>query len=331
MSSFRQRNREALYSNSAHQRDNNSRGDGGCYAVANVSSSVSGIYFSHDQVTKKILEMRSHSGVKTSSNSNSNSIATTNIDFRRFDKIRDAEAFMMDRGFSPKTQVGSWVSSRNKNPIFYTPSEDHSGIGNNCTTDLIESNHHKGYHHHQLNDVMPNVSSANKDSRGENNLQRLWSDHKHGTNENEHEHEHEHGNSLESSSDLTRPFVSIDSSPKSIEPSSNSKMTSWFFQPGGKRPAPPKQQRQKERKRERVQKRQRQQSVDKKTRDVSSESATSAMERLFAAPLPDFDNVQQEAVNAAMNGFNVFVTGVAGTGKSLVTKVRSIDRRSEVM
>ena len=55
------------------------------------------------------------------------------------------------------------------------------------------------------------------------------------------------------------------------------------------------------------------------------------MERLFAAPLPDFDNVQQEAVNAAMNGFNVFVTGVAGTGKSLVTKVRSIDRRSEVM
>ena len=30
--------------------------------------------------------------------------------------------------------------------------------------------------------------------------------------------------------------------------------------------------------------------------------------------------IQQRAINAALNGNNVFITGVAGTGKSLVTK-----------
>jgi superfamily II DNA/RNA helicase len=47
---------------------------------------------------------------------------------------------------------------------------------------------------------------------------------------------------------------------------------------------------------------------------------------MFAGPLPDLDPVQQEAIDAAMAGKNVFLTGVAGTGKSLVTMVRANER-----
>ena len=85
--------------------------------------------------------------------------------------------------------------------------------------------------------------------------------------------------------------------------------------------------------RERVRKRRREQSVEPRkpvfpeknhrNADVSSERPAVAAARLFAGSPPDFDPIQQEAIDAAMNGKNVFLTGVAGTGKSLVTKVRS--------
>ena len=47
-----------------------------------------------------------------------------------------------------------------------------------------------------------------------------------------------------------------------------------------------------------------------------------ARRRDFFQEQTKFDAVQQEAIDAAMAGKNIFLTGVAGTGKSLVTKVR---------
>lgn len=308
MSAFQQRNRERVYSKSSHQNGNRDRGDGGCYAIANEVSSLSGIYFSYDQVTEKIREMR-HSSART----NSNGAHGKGIDFHRFDKIRDAEIFLKDRGFVPKSQPGGWISSRNKNPIFYAPSEeamnrnDEQPVG---ATGLLQRNSYRGQQ------VTPPLSNISKDTAAENNLHRLWSNHNHGTKESEDE---------PSSPDSTHSIICIEDSPEPVGASSDSKTTSAFFEPRSKRSAQPVQEPQPEQKRERVRKRQRQESQkptnttsDKGSqgRISSNESAASAM-----AGLPTFDAVQQEAIDAAMAGKNVFLTGVAGTGKSLVTKV----------
>lgn len=339
MSAFQQRNRGKACSDLTQQ--------SGCYAIASDASSFSGIYFSYDEARQKILETRTHSDVNVISSSNGVVTTTNNnkdVVFRRFNKIRDAEAFLKDQGFTPKEQAGGWISARNKNPILYTHS---TGKENNqCATRNSENNLLTGQHHqHQFAaEVTPSVRSTNKISCGDNDLQRLWADHNHGTKENYDEPPSERF------IDLTSPMVSAERNTEPIEPAkpattTPSKTISSFFEPGRKWVEPPKETKKRgkseqmpypnegAKQRERVRKRRREQSVvpgkpvyperNQRNANDSSERPAAAAARLFAGSPPDFDPIQQEAIDAAMNGKNVFLTGVAGTGKSLVTKVRS--------
>ena len=133
-----------------------------------------------------------------------------------------------------------------------------------------------------------------------------------------------------SSPDSVHSIICIEDSPEPAEAAAASKKTSSFFDPRSKRSVRPNQEQQPEQRHERVRKRQRQESQktnsntsdERKQRNLSgSKNATSTAVSLFAGPQPNFDAVQQEAIDAAVAGKNVFLTGVAGTGKSLVTKV----------
>ena len=371
MSAFRPRQR--------NNRTTNPRsGDGGCYAIANETSSVSGIYFSHDEATEKILETRSQSQLFSGETG-----VKKNVDFRRFDKVRDAEAFLKDRGFAP-SQPGGWISARNKSPILYTPapcnerveteSVNHDENGNACTTtNGIEKNTNRRAKVTPVarSTVFTTTTTTDKVSisvsggvgRNDSDLRRLWSNHNHGTEieieaEAEavaNEHTRESSFAVPSTRSVNVPprreGVSLTETSVRSGSKSNPKLkqtspkASGFFQPGYKA-SPLREERRRarndrakrdlDRERERVQKRPRPGSGAENSVTASggggsekSASASASSAKLFASPPPDFDAVQQEAIDAAMAGKNVFVTGVAGTGKSLVTKVRTKKKRKK--
>jgi hypothetical protein len=370
MSAFRPRERNRWPTNPTSGGGGGS-GDGGCYAIANETSSVSGIYFSHDEATKKILETRSQSlsgetGVKK------------NVDFRRFDKVRDAEAFLKDRGFAPAIQSGGWISARNKSPILYAPtpckerveteSDNHDENANVCTTtNGIEKNTNTNRRAEVTplarSTVFTTATTTDKGSvsggieGNENDLRRLWSNHNHGTETEPKPNEHTRERSLAVPSTrsvnvprweeepLSEPSFRSKSGPKQKLDNASPKAFG-FFQPGYKA-SPLREERrrarndrtkrdlEREHERERVRKRQRPGSGAENSVTASvgggenTASASASAAKLFASPPPDFDAVQQEAIDAAMTGKNVFVTGVAGTGKSLVTKVRPKEKRKK--
>ena len=361
MSAFRPRQRNDWTTNPRS-------GDGGCYAIAKETSSISGIYFSHGEATKKILETRSQSQLLSGETG-----VNKNVDFRRFDKVRDAEAFLKDRGFAP-FQSSGWISARNKSPILYTPvpckerveteSVNHDENDNACTTtNGIEKKQNRRAKVTPVarstvftNTVMDKVCISGGVGRNDNDLRRLWSNHNHGTETEAEANEHTRESSLAEPStrsvnvpprreeeSLSEPSFrsGSKSSPKLKQISPKA---SGFFQPGYKA-SPLREERRRARndrakcdlERERDRKRPRpgsgaENSVTASSGGGSSERSTSASAsaaKLFASPPPDFDAVQQEAIDAAMAGKNVFVTGVAGTGKSLVTKVRTKKKRKK--
>ena len=326
MSAYQRRQRSSETTN----RDSrgNKISSAGCYAIANEASSVSGIYFSEEEATKKIMSIRKSPYFRDKNCNNNNLIASKGIDFCRFDKLSNAEAFLKERGFAPKVAAGGWVSARNRNPILYSPngkSHDHK----TTATRLYQ----------QGNSSTKNSPSMENSRRGNvtpqaTRMQQIWSNHQH------------HGSdvdiAIKGPSVTQTPLKDVplhhvgendgENSP-SLKPSSRSSSASEipaavssispFFQPKKKQPAdvtqsqpqPKQRNRRSKEERQRTRKRQRVEgNRNEGYRPKPNESQAAAAARMFAGPAPDFDEIQQEAIDAAMAGKNVFITGVAGTG-----------------
>ena len=249
MSAFQRRNRKAATTTDLSGNDGIRGGRGSCFAIACGSSSASGIYFSREEAKRKITAIRESSH-------------DHDVDFAGFNKIKDAEEFLNERGFAPAIPSGGWISARDKSPILYVRTEN------------VQSRKQQGR-------VAP-VTPHSPDKRPEaNHPSGLWSN---------------HGNGMEKQEPSPSPPDPKRRKLGREQPGDDSSTTS-FVHVGGADPSD----------------------------TLSNPSANPSANPSEVSPsptAPEFDRIQQQAIDSAMAGKNVFLTGVAGTGKSLVTKVR---------
>lgn len=279
---------------------------GSCYAIANPSSS-SGIYFSREEATKQII--------------------ASEASFQKFDKVKDAETFLKDRGFVPKIDSGGWISARNKQPILYTPlSVDNNNDSlrdphrtiispTNANADSETSRAMSLECSHQTPQLQRSmVESTRKDKQAD--LRQLWS---------QHEHQRDRVFAAKDPNQQQRynpqkSVICIDSSPDSEGPVVSS--SSKYFQ---EEPLSKKRQRRPRPRSGSTSSLSLAESSDGESDIegfVRSKASKKKKKEEPAAGPRKFDVVQQRAIDAAMIGKNVFITGVAGTGKSLVlTKI----------
>ncbi|VEU40045.1 unnamed protein product [Pseudo-nitzschia multistriata] len=319
------------------------RRGGGCYAVANQCSSsssscaavASGIYFSYDEAKQQIVESRRASLSSLASDAG--------VKFQRFDKVSDAELFLHERGFVPTIESGGWISARDRSPILYEYS-----LAKQAANNSNKSSSGKGSSSHPTVRVTPTSNLINTNSEAVS--QRLWPnnehqrEHVHATDHSRYQQQHQdqHQHQQHPYIHSTQPVISIDSSPESSLPPAAAACSSYFQQK--ELVVSPSRKRQK-RRRPRSNSNSESSSIsvldddefdfyDRQQHDSKptakgenskhgenrDENTSTSTPDVQCQACPEFDIVQQRAIDAALIGKNVFLTGVAGTGKSLVTK-----------
>jgi len=288
------------------KRKRNSSSNAGCYAVVNnqndeesSSSSPSGIYFSFEEAKRLVVSNRSSCTGKGN-----------DCVFKGFDKVNDADIFLRELAFSP-VKSGGWIA-KGKTPIIYT-----RNLKQVTPTNAMAYSERKV----KCGNIIPSSNRSAVDNK--KTMQHLWSNHQHGSRTQQH---HRRQDQQQQQNIYPRPIISIDSD-SSPEPELKLKQ----------------QQLQQESNRKRTELQSVQQKLGKKQKRECKPAKSEREENVIddddsnndgidggrrgkstglpsMQPHPEFDAIQRRAINAAFAGNNVFITGVAGTGKSLVTK-----------
>jgi ATP-dependent DNA helicase PIF1 len=334
-------------SNNSNNNNNNSNSNAGCFAVVNDQNGA-GIYFTSEEAKRQVINNRSSSTSSSSSSSSNNGNSNNDCDFQGFNKVKDAEFFLRERGYVP-VKSGGWIDAKGKNPIIYTRSNSRTTKQATPTPNAMSYPERKVSSSSQ-GSMIPgsnnNIGGTVVVDRNKKQIQHLWSNHQHGaTAQQQHQPQQQHQqqqnqyhrqqqqNQNQQRQNLyPQPIISIDSDSDSSPESKQQK----------------KQQQEPNRKRTELQsvqklgkKQKRLDNTDDKNNNNNSNNkndddddddgadvgrrgnkkkTTASLPSLQPPPPQEFDVIQQRAINAALNGNNVFITGVAGTGKSLVTK-----------
>jgi len=288
-----------------------SSSNAGCYAIVNnqngeaSSSSSSGIYFSLEEAKRLVISNRS------SCTSNGNDCV-----FKGFDKVKDADIFLRELAFSPVKSDG-WIAKGNKT-IIYTRNRKQ-----------VTPTNVMSYPERKVN--YGNVIPSNRSSADNNkSMQQLWSNHQHGSTTQQHHRQQDHHQQQQQQQQniYPRPIMSIDSD-SSPEPEQKHQQQQQQQESNRKRTELQSVQQQlgKKQKRERKPVKSERDETDLiiDDDDTNNDGIDGGRRGKSTGlpsiqPLPEFDAIQLRAINAAFSGSNVFITGVAGTGKSLVTK-----------
>jgi hypothetical protein len=331
MSFFQPRKRN---SNSNSNNSNNNSSNAGCFAVVNDQNGA-GIYFTSEEAKRQVINNRS----STSSGSNNANSNNNDCDFQGFNKVKDAELFLRERGYVP-AKSGGWIDAKGKNPIIYTRNS-------RTTKQVTPTPNAMSYPERKVSSSQGSVIPGNSNNggtvvvdRNKKKIQHLWSNQQHGaTAQQQHQpqqnqyHRQQQQNQNQQRQNLyPRPIISIDSDSDSSPESKQHKKQQQQQEPNRKRTGLQSVQKQ-------LGKKQKQLDTEynnnnKKNDDDDDDDddgvgvgrrgnkkkASAGLASLQPPPPQEFDVIQQRAINAALNGNNVFITGVAGTGKSLVTK-----------
>jgi hypothetical protein len=331
----RKRNSNSNNSNNSNSNNNNNNSNAGCFAVVNDQNGA-GIYFTSEEAKRQVINNRSSTS-RSSNNANSNN---NDCDFQGFNKVKDAEIFLLERGYVP-VKSGGWIDAKGKKPIIYTRNS-------RTTKQVTPTPNAMSYPERKVSSISQGsvIPGSSKNGgtvvvdRYKKEIQHLWSNHQHGaTAQQQHQpqqnqyHRQQQQNQNQQRQNLyTQPIISIDSDSDSSPESKQH--TKQQQEPNRKRTGLQSVQKQ-------LGKKQKQLDTDnnnKKNDDDDDDDddgigvgvgvgrrgnkkkTSSGLPSLQPPPPQEFDAIQQRAINAALNGNNVFITGVAGTGKSLVTK-----------
>lgn len=258
------------------------KGGGACFAVAN--GRITGIFFSLAEAT---VQIRGFLGAN----------------IRSFPSVQQAGDYLKLHGLSPN-ESGGWLSSKKDQPpllyskittIGHSSKKDDDVVEPSTVTPTTLLNH---YTSQQPPSVRPSPFKYGLDHPSSM-----------GGKENEQ----------------LRPVISSDKSPHeeaSIALSSSPNERRWVRKHTHRRVEDPQIVRTGNKKAKRMLNSDGETSAaslddknDKKQQSSSDDSAA-----VTPAPKVSFDAIQLRAIDAALEGKNVFLTGVAGTGKSLVTQ-----------
>ena len=330
MSFFQPRKR-----NSNSNNINNNNSNAGCFAVVNDQHGA-GIYFTSEEAKRQVIKNRS----STSSSSNNANSNNNDCDFQGFNKVKDAENFLRERGYVP-VKSGGWIDAKGKNPIIY----NHNS---RTTKQVTPTPNAMSY---PVSSSQGSVIPGNSNNggtvvvvdRNQQHTQHLWSNHQHGATaqqqqhqpqQNQYHRQQQQNQNQQRQNLYQQPIISIDSDSDSSPESKQHKKQQQ--EPNRKRTGLQSVQKQLGKKQKQLDTEHNNNNNNNKQKDDDDDdedddgvgvgrrrnkNKTSAgLPSLQPPPPQEFDVIQQRAINAALNGNNVFITGVAGTGKSLVTK-----------
>ena len=327
MSFFQPRKRNSNSNNS-----NNNNSNAGCFAVVNDQNGA-GIYFTSEEAKRQVIKNRS----STSSSSNNANSNNNDCDFQGFNKVKDAENFLRERGYVP-VKSGGWIDAKGKNPIIYNRNS-------RTTKQVTPTPNAMSYPvSSSQGSVIPGSSNNGGTvvvDRNQKHTQHLWSNHQHGATaqqqqhqpqQNQYHRQQQQNQNQQRQNLYHQPIISIDSDSDSSPESKQHKKQQQ--EPNRKRTGLQSVQKQLGKKQKQLDTEYNNNNNNNKQKDDDDEDddgvgvgrrgnkkkISAGLPSLQPPPPQEFDVIQQRAINAALNGNNVFITGVAGTGKSLVTK-----------